>query len=217
LVELIKRHIYPHSKLFSPTDIKTVMLEEENAQVLLEHVKVLRLLFIRYRERGKLEVVNRKSYLDMCKASDVYRLGLKHDDVVRIFKLSCSDLGGASSLGGKEKLSFSQFVTAIARLAEELVLDFNVVATMSERLHYLCSHLEKIVESKKHWGKIQNFTTRLAATNSLLKTVKDRGNKHEGEGKVKSNHQHHRHHHHHHHHPHKVNKHHGNGKRQEKK
>ena len=86
LIELIKRHICPHSKLFSPTDIKTIMLEEENAQVLLEHYKILKLLFIRYKNRGTLEVINRKNYLEMCKAVDVYRLGLKHDDVVRMFK-----------------------------------------------------------------------------------------------------------------------------------
>ena len=96
LVQLIKEHILPHSKLFAPADIKTIMLEEENAQVLLEHVKILKLLFIRYRDVGEIAVISRVNFLEMCKEVDVYRLGLNHDDVVRIFKISGSDLGGAS-------------------------------------------------------------------------------------------------------------------------
>ena len=78
-------HVLPHSKLFSPTDIKTVMLEEENAQVLLEHVKILKLLFIRYKEG---EVVGRKRFLDFCKEVDLYRFQITYDDIVRIFKMS---------------------------------------------------------------------------------------------------------------------------------
>lgn len=94
LLQLIKRHILPHSKLFVTADIKTVMLEEENAQVLLEHVQILKLLFIRYKDVGELDVMCRKHFMDMCKEVDVYRFGLKHDDIVRIFKISGSDLGG---------------------------------------------------------------------------------------------------------------------------
>jgi hypothetical protein len=57
-----------------------------------------------------------------------------------------SDLGGESSLGGKDRLTFPQFVTAIARIAEEIVLKDHLVATMSERLHYLCQHLEQKIQ-----------------------------------------------------------------------
>jgi hypothetical protein len=85
LVTLIREHVLPHSKLFSPTDIKTIMLEEENAQVLLEHVKILKLLFIRYKQG---EVVGRKRFLDFCKEVDLYRYQITYDDIVRIFKMS---------------------------------------------------------------------------------------------------------------------------------
>ena len=69
---------------------------------------------------------------------------------------------GAQSLGGKDFLSFAQFVTSIARISEELVLRENLVATMSERLHFFCQHLETTVRSKQQWVKLQDFTKRLA-------------------------------------------------------
>ena len=84
-----------------------------------------------------------------------------------------SDLSGAESFGGKDNLDFPQFVTAIARIAEEIVLKESLVATMSERLHYLCTHLETIVESKKNWRKLQKFTQRLGMVNSLIGGVKN--------------------------------------------
>lgn len=65
---------------------------------------------------------------------------------------SSSDLGGESSLGGKDRLAFPQFVTAIARIAEEIVLKNHLVATMSERLHYLCQHLEQKIQRYEHTG-----------------------------------------------------------------
>jgi len=63
-----------------------------------------------------------------------------------------SDLGGESSLGGKDRLAFPQFVTAIARIAEEIVLKDHLVATMSERLHYLCQHLEQKIQRYEKTG-----------------------------------------------------------------
>ena len=112
-------------------------------------------------------------------------------------------------------MSFPQIVTAIARIAEEIVLKDNLVATMSERLHYLCQHLETVVESKKNWGKLQNFTKRLGMTSKLLKGMKHvhikggqrrksstRGGSDgqaRNEGKMTDG-KHHKHHHHHHHH-----------------
>ena len=63
-----------------------------------------------------------------------------------------SDLGGESSLGGKDRLTFPQFVTAIARIAEEIVLKDHLVATMSERLHYLCQHLEQKIQRYEKTG-----------------------------------------------------------------
>jgi len=65
---------------------------------------------------------------------------------------SSSDLGGESSLGGKDRLAFPQFVTAIARIAEEIVLKDHLVATMSERLHYLCQHLEQKIQRYEKTG-----------------------------------------------------------------
>ena len=78
-------------------------------------------------------------------------------------------------MGGKDNLDFPQFVTAIARIAEEIVLKESLVATMSERLHYLCTHLETIVESKKNWRKLQKFTQRLGMVNSLIGGVSRTG------------------------------------------
>ena len=72
-------------------------------------------------------------------------------------------------MGGKERLSFPQFVTAIARIAEEMTVKENPVASMCERLHYLCQHLEHIVESKKNWNKVQKFSQRLRSINILEK------------------------------------------------
>ena len=171
LLELMKTHILPQSQHFAPTDIKAVMLEEENAQVLVENVGTLKTLFIRFRGRA-LKVVSRKSFLEMCKLMEYHRFHLRIDDIVRIFKVSGSDLGGAQSLGGREQLSFPQFVTAIARIAEELVLDNNPTATMSERLHYLCEILQSIAKRQKNWSKVKKFSRRLRQTTSLLKAAR---------------------------------------------
>ena len=72
-------------------------------------------------------------------------------------------------MGGKERLSFPQFVTAIARIAEEMTVKENPVASMSERLDYLCRHLERIVASKKNWHTVQKFSERLRSINILGK------------------------------------------------
>ena len=116
-------------------------------------------------------------------------------------------------MGGKDNLDFPQFVTAIARIAEEIVLKESLVATMSERLHYLCTHLETIVESKKNWRKLQKFTQRLGMVNSLIGGVKNgeggkemekKQNQEHGKSKGKQQqqqqqHLHHKHKHKHHH------------------
>ena len=114
-------------------------------------------------------------------------------------------------MGGKDNLDFPQFVTAIARIAEEIVLKESLVATMSERLHYLCTHLETIVESKKNWRKLQKFTQRLGMVNSLIGGVKNGGgkemekkqNQEHGKSKGKQQQQQHLHHKHKHKHHHK--------------
>jgi hypothetical protein len=117
-------------------------------------------------------------------------------------------------LGGKDFLSFAQFVTSIARISEELVLRENLVATMSERLHFFCQHLETTVRSKQQWVKLQDFTKRLAFTKKILLGKKGVDDK-EGSSKKKQrdhhrkgSHKHHKkqQHHHHHHHHHRLKK-----------
>ena len=110
-------------------------------------------------------------------------------------------------MGGKERLSFPQFVTAIARIAEEMTLKENPVASMCERLHYLCEHIENIIESKKNWGKVQKFSERLR---SLTMLKKMRGGSSGNKSKKMTNHSSH-------HHKHVYHKHHAGGTEESKR
>ena len=82
----------------------------------------------------------------------VHLHGPPRSNAIQYFFSISSDLGGESSLGGKDRLAFPQFVTAIARIAEEIVLKDHLVATMSERLHYLCQHLEQKIQRYEKTG-----------------------------------------------------------------